>query len=350
VPKVTLAMIVKDEGDIIERLLESVYEHVDSALIVDTGSTDDTIEKLRAFSKSRDFPIITEARPWVDFAHNRTEAIELATRQCGSEGYLLLLDADHIFHGDLSGLDGSAPAYMIALKGGLEYRMPYLVQADVPWRYESRTHEYLTTDAVTSEWKNIDSCWLEHRGDGGTRPEKFERDLKFLEEDQRENPDNPRYAFYLAETYKNLGRNKDARRMYYHRTTLGGWSEELYCAWREIGKLSGDTDALLEAWDLIPTRAEAPYYLLEKFNRAGNRTAAYAIALLSRKQLRFGGHILFVEKWIEEYAYEFEYAIAIWWRGNKLEANAIFERILQMESVPENFKEACRNNLALTET
>ena len=301
VPTVTLAMIVKDEGGIIERLLESVYQHVDRAVIIDTGSTDDTVEKLRCFARDHEFHILIEDRPWVDFAHNRTELVELARGHCGSEGYLLLLDADHIFHGDLSGLEGDAPAYMVSLKGELEYRMPYLVRADIPWRYVSRTHEYLTTDVVIGDRKNIDSCWLEHRGDGGTRPEKFERDRRFLEEDHRDHPDDPRYAFYLAETYKNLGRKEDALRMYRHRAALDGWDEELYCTWREIGKLSGDTDAFLKAWDLIPSRAEAPYYLMEKFNRTGNRTAAYAIAHMSQEQLRLGEHLLFIEKWIENY-------------------------------------------------
>ena len=75
-PTVCLNMIVKDESAVIERCLNSVKEHIDYWVIVDTGSTDGTQEIIQRTLK--DIPGILYARPWVDFAHNRNEALQFA--------------------------------------------------------------------------------------------------------------------------------------------------------------------------------------------------------------------------------------------------------------------------------
>ena len=42
-------MIVKNESKIIVRLLESIVDFIDGYCICDTGSTDDTIEKINTY-------------------------------------------------------------------------------------------------------------------------------------------------------------------------------------------------------------------------------------------------------------------------------------------------------------
>lgn len=349
---VTLAMIVKNEAHIIERCLESVYKHVERAVIIDTGSTDDTISRIKAFGYANNFDIRLVERPWVDFAANRTELVATARAYCHSDGYLLLLDADHVFQGDLSGIRDGA-SYMVKITGEPTYYLPYLVRADIPWRYVSRTHEYITSDIPVPEGTKITSCWLDHYCDGGTRPEKFERDLKFLEEDYNDNPDDARATFYLAETYKNSGRADEAAGLYRHRLGLGGWVEELYMAALELGRITGSADDLLTAWNLLPDRAEAPHDLIKLLNERGNHIGAYAIAIAAQRLLNLGGYdgngwLLFVDKWIEDYGFAFETAIALWWHGDTEEANGIFRFILSMDNIPQNYQEPCRSNLALT--
>ena len=55
-PFLCLNMIVKNESKIIERLLNSVCSVIDSFCICDTGSTDDTIEKIRRYFKQKNLP------------------------------------------------------------------------------------------------------------------------------------------------------------------------------------------------------------------------------------------------------------------------------------------------------
>ena len=68
---------------------ESVTPLIDSWVIVDTGSTDGTQKIIREYLK--DIPGNLYERPWVNFSHNRNEALELAK---GKADYILFMDAD----------------------------------------------------------------------------------------------------------------------------------------------------------------------------------------------------------------------------------------------------------------
>ena len=90
-PKICLNMIVKNESKIIKRCLESVLPFIDTWCIVDTGSTDGTQDIIKEFLK--DIPGILHEKPWINFGHNRNEALELA-RSWGD--FILLTDADMV--------------------------------------------------------------------------------------------------------------------------------------------------------------------------------------------------------------------------------------------------------------
>ena len=84
-----LNMIVKDEAPVIRSCLDSVRAIIDCWVIVDTGSTDGTQDVIR--EHLRGLPGELVERPWVDFAHNRSEALDFAR---GRADYLLVIDAD----------------------------------------------------------------------------------------------------------------------------------------------------------------------------------------------------------------------------------------------------------------
>jgi len=77
-PRICLNMIVRNEAHIIHELIASVAAHIDSWVIVDTGSTDGTQELIRRLMAERGIPGELFERPWRNFGSNRTEALELA--------------------------------------------------------------------------------------------------------------------------------------------------------------------------------------------------------------------------------------------------------------------------------
>ena len=77
-------MIVRDEESRLPACLESIRPAVDEIVIVDTGSTDRTVEIARSFGAR------VEVHPWQgDFSQARNIALELA---CGT--WILYIDAD----------------------------------------------------------------------------------------------------------------------------------------------------------------------------------------------------------------------------------------------------------------
>lgn len=83
--RLSLCMIVKNEEDCIERCLNSVMDTVDEIIIVDTGSTDKTIDICRRFAKTK-----IETFPWNgSFADARNYSIEKA-----SGTWFIWMDAD----------------------------------------------------------------------------------------------------------------------------------------------------------------------------------------------------------------------------------------------------------------
>lgn len=83
-PTLAVCMIVKDEAEFVAGAIESVQGVADEVIVVDTGSTDDTVEIARRAGARVEF------FPWTgDFAAARNASIEYATAD-----WILCLDAD----------------------------------------------------------------------------------------------------------------------------------------------------------------------------------------------------------------------------------------------------------------
>jgi glycosyltransferase involved in cell wall biosynthesis len=283
--KLALILMIKNESRILKRCLEAVENLVDCFCICDTGSTDNTVEIANEFLKTHTGCVTVEA--WQNFGHNRTVSFQNAQKYLKdnnwdlNDTYGLLLDADMVFvAGKLKEQKLTSTGYKILqLNGNLEYYNTRLVRMDFAWKCVSVTHEYWDgpCDNIAK-----DICYVDDRNDGGCKHDKFERDQRLLEKGLEDEPTNVRYMFYLAQTYKCLGKHKEAIKMYKKRIIAGGWHEEMWYSmymigdlYNAMGNLSKFEDWMQRAHHFRPCRSESIYKLAELFRIKGDHYKAY---------------------------------------------------------------------------
>lgn len=332
-------MIVKNEEKVLPRLLKSLKPYIDAAVIHDTGSTDSTIEVIKSELKGVDLTI--RQVEWRSFGENRTGAI----KDAGSEGYLILADADFEYFIDDGVLDNlELDGYYIPIvEGELTYSLITLVKAGLNWHYVGRTHEYLHSDGHNRGSLPLKKMYIQHHHDGGSRSDKFTRDLKLLLEDYEEDPNNVRTVFYLAQTYECLGKKDKAVEWYLKRADMGGWAEEVYMSKLRAGKLTDDTALLLEAHECRPERLEALYEAAIRLRKSPKTV----IKLLSEyESAEFTSDLLFVEKYVWDFGIKFELAEAHYKIGNLEAANKLYKKVVDAKA-PKAYQDHIQFKLGL---
>ena len=99
--------MIKNESKIIKRCIDSAKNLIDGICVLDTGSTDNTIETVNekiSELKAEKPDIIGKVfnSPFVNFGYSRTESFHFAKQLVDETGwdpettYGLLLDADHV--------------------------------------------------------------------------------------------------------------------------------------------------------------------------------------------------------------------------------------------------------------
>jgi len=252
---IALVMIVRNEAASIERGLASVKPFIGSWSIVDTGSTDDTKKLIRKALKG--IPGKLHERKFVDFGHNRTEALTLAK---DSADWLLLLDADETaeFHSDLltwlaTDPDPETDAWMVEIvDSGTIWRRPLLVRGNLDWRYIGPVHEYLDYTQVKS--RPLLGLTVTHHGSNRHPIQKFDHYLTLLEPGLQAG--DPRAVFYSAECLRFLGCYPKAIELYLERAGMNTFEEEAWYAAYQAAKLARNVTDLLKAFERRPWRAE----------------------------------------------------------------------------------------------
>ena len=94
-PRLCLTMMVKNESHIITRCLDSIVNTIDYWVICDTGSTDGTQSIIKDYFSKKGVPGELHEHQWENYGYNRTLTLAAAKNKAD---YLLLADADYIFH------------------------------------------------------------------------------------------------------------------------------------------------------------------------------------------------------------------------------------------------------------
>ena len=349
---ICLNMIVKNETKVITRCLASVKPIIDYWVIVDTGSTDGTQNLIKEYMK--DIPGELHERPWKNFEHNRNEALEFAHEKAD---YLLIMDADDRleYNASFSLPSLTQDAYLFWIKfGGMSYQRYQLISSKLPWKWEGVLHEALTC-AVQPSSATLDGITYVVSCDGARTqdPNKFRKDAAVLEAALKEQPDNTRYTFYLAQSYRDAGEYEKSIAWYQKRVEQGGWDQEVFWSVLQIGlcqKALGKPDdividSLLAAYRRRPHRPEPVYYLAEIYRHQGHYELAYSLIKLREVAPKPATKdILFYQDWCEEYGIPFELSISSYYVGKYQESLDLCDTLLAMKDLPNAIREQTVKN------
>lgn len=359
-PKICLTMIVKNESKIIERCLSSVKDIIDYVSICDTGSTDDTIAIVEAYLKKMEIPGKVHRHAWKNFGHNRTLSVDEAKKMLLEMGaslpntYLLLLDADMVLKVDpqFSRHCLQDDSYLLCQTyGGLSYYNTRLIRASLPWAVKGVTHEYWACD-VPHQRTCLNSLSIDDREDGGSKSDKFERDLKLLIEGLKEEPGNERYMFYCAQTHKCLKQYPDAIRWYKNRIEKGGWKEEVWFSkymigecYEEMGFWDHALHWFMEAYQFNPERAEPLKKISSHYRANGQNELACLFAMHGLKIPYPKGQWLFISDPVYEYQFDEDISISAYYTKFKREGFAAINRLLLKKGIPHYVKDQAFKNM-----
>lgn len=358
--KICLTMIVKNESKIIERCLDSVKDIIDCISICDTGSTDNTIAIIEEYMQREGIPGKVHRHQWENFGHNRTLSAVAAQESLDelgfklNETFLLLLDADMMLQisPEFNKTLLTADCYLMMQKNhSYSYYNTRLIRASLPWECVGVTHEYWACKMPCIE-ERLYTMDIDDRDDGGSKSDKFERDIRMLKKGLEEDPSNSRYVFYLANSYQCLQQFEEAMKWYTARIEMGGWYEEVWYSkymigtcYEEMGKWNQALSCYLEAYQFNSARAEPLRHISKFYLLTGQFELAYFFAKEGSKIPYPHDQSLFINHDVYNYLFDEDISIAAFYTSKPEEGLNAINRLMIKKGVPYHAKEQAYHNI-----
>ena len=373
-PKITLCMIVKNEKDIILECLNSVYKYIDRYDITDTGSTDGTQKIIKDFFEEKGIPGEVYQSDWKGFGdHNgkigsRTESL----RNCdGKAQYAWVIDADDYIVVNDNKFNWpevmDADSYVLRIQRGdfVWWRnQVFKTGTDINWRYVGILHEY--ADCDKKEERNTKKAEGDYhivartmgfeRNQTQDHIQKYSRDADILLDALKEEPDNHRYMFYLAQSYFDSQQWDKAFEAYQNRVVAGGWEEEQWYSAYRMAIISSITEKpwsetsqlYLQAYNMRPSRAE-PLWQLARIHRQERNEPriAYLYAKTACEINYPEGDILFISTDVYNWQALDEFAAAAFYSHDFVRGYKACMDLLENKHVPDGEKDRIRQNFAV---
>ena len=207
---INLCIMVKNAGPQFEQMLTKNLNLIDQWTILDTGSTDETLEIInRVLVGKKEGKLYQE--PFINFRDSRNRVLDLAGTSCK---FNLMLDDTYIVQGKLREFltevrsDQYSTSFTLFIHSDdTKYGSNRITKSSCGLRYIHRIHEVITDE------KNINIVIPDNRA--FILDERFdymekrtmnrkELDLKLLYEEVEEDCNNPRAYYYLGQTYNLL--------------------------------------------------------------------------------------------------------------------------------------------------
>lgn len=285
-------MIVKNAGEKFEEVLTKNLPIIDRWTILDTGSTDDTVNIIKKVLVGKKKGELYQ-EDFIDFGTSRNRCLELAGSSCK---YKLMLDDTYVIEGNLRefleetrGDQFSDSFSLYITSDDVQYCSNRITKTSSNLKYIYKIHE------VIQEKNNVNVCipieksrifdiradYMEKR-----TMDRKEYDLKLLFEMVEEFPNDPRHLYYVAQTYNLLKKYELAFEYFMKRVehpVEGNLQEKLDACfeaarlanfflnkpWEECEKL------YLRTYDFDKTRPESMYFIGIHHYLNNNKFEAY---------------------------------------------------------------------------
>lgn len=357
---VCVVVATRNDAGALPRLAASLAGVIDQWLVVDFGSTDDTVAvAAQVFAQ---IPGRVIQRPFVDPIRNGNEMLKLAG-ELPEPSHLLVVEPDMVVEASPTFRQAlasqSAQRLSVVVRRPLfEARQPLLVRTGPRWYYEGWGYQRLASEAPVAS-AEFDGLRVLHHMDRPERLGDLDDEVKAILAvlgDSGEGDDDPNITLQLAMNYRELGRTDEAVDAF-ARCMAHSSSPDLtfYCAYQigELHHLAGRHAeaawSYLESIQVDPERPEA-YHRLGRLLNEQARWEPARVWLEHAVTLPPPQHGMFAESWVTAWGITFELAIALWWTGGRESADAMFATLLERTDLPPAFRRACEQNLALSDT
>lgn len=322
-PLITLSIMIKNESSSIKENLLSYYNAgFRHFFVLDTGSTDNTVEIVEDFFQNPGIVSQLIQEPFIDFSASRNRAMELTEEYFPENPFILMPDAewyleaaDELFKFCLAEQNNDTDAYFINIKLASDFKFQNLrlFRTHAKVRFLGKVHE-----AAIAERKGITptavSFLPKPNEDGKKRSqERWVRDEQILKQGYIENPSDSRNTFYLAQTYECLNNLESAYYYYQQRALLNGFDEEDFICFYRLGYIAEKMifaepslawakamDYYLKAFSLRPHRIE-PLIKLADHYWPSNMQSTYLFIQYAYKIPYPSQDVLFIEN--KDYTY-----------------------------------------------
>lgn len=381
--KLVLTQIMKNEAHVVTRMLNSIKSVVDIIVIIDTGSTDNTIEVVRQWGTDNSIETHVFERPFDNFEASRNYSLEMGrqvTKGRGDDYWGFWLDADEQLVIDEKVFNKSKinkDLYMFnTYIGAMKYTRNECYKIDKAFRFYGPVHEFIVCDD-----KNITSGLMEGLSvnvqmDGGSWkgniPSKYLSHAHTLEKYINESRQDPRWIFYTAQSYhdsasipdnreENEERLRRAMKYYKERVNRNdGYAEEVFYSQYRIGTIMKVMESpwmethqeLLKAYNMDPLRGEPIKAIIDYYLQVGEWNLAYLYTKFAKVNFHgknpYPNRLLFVDETLYIWKFAEAHAAASFYCGKADEAKANYQEIVRLTKThPQHFTPEDLNKIAM---
>jgi glycosyltransferase involved in cell wall biosynthesis len=362
--KLVLTQIMKNEAHVITRMLNSIKPIVDIVCLVDTGSTDNTIEVVKNWGLENNVETHVFERVFDNFENSRNYSIQMAreiTNGRGSDYWGFWLDADEVLeiqpNFNKNGIDKDLYMFNTYINV-MKYTRNECYKLDKPFRFYGPVHEFIVCDDRNITSGLMDGLVVRVQMDGGSWkgniPEKYKSHAHVLEKYIDANRQDPRWIFYTAQSYhdsacvpdnKEENEERLRRSMKYYRERISrqdGYPEEIFYSQYRIGTIMRALEEpwyltmneLLKAYTMEPLRAEPIKAIIDYYLAVGEWHNAYLFSKFAKMNFHqknpYPQRLLFVDEALYVWKLLEVHAAASFYTGRKDEAKQCYQEMVRI--------------------